>query len=323
MNSLVTVIVVTYNSSPLIVETLESVSQQTWKDLELIITDDCSRDDTVEVCSNWLNKNRKRFVRPEILISERNTGIPANANRGLHCAKGDWMCFLAGDDTLKPKCIEDNMIWIASQPEIKVLFSQMDVYKDTFEFQNYLKTTPLDPYNTKSIMAPGRSAQSQYKMLLLCDRIHYTPSVFLNRVTLLSIGGFDERFKLLEDYPLWLKLTMNNHKLYFMDKVTVNYRQHSTAINNTGHSFLVNPNYFRQEDFRRLYTYPYLPADIRYSNRYDWYISQIFRCNCLNKNNKQNRFLLAFLTTYMNPFKYIIYIRKRRNKNLENSEFYK
>jgi glycosyltransferase involved in cell wall biosynthesis len=319
---LVSIIISTYNSSLFIKETLNSIKVQTWSELELIITDDCSTDDTVNICQHWLNTNRMRFVNTKLLTASENTGISANANRGLNAAKGDWIKFLGADDTLKSNCIEDNMSWIISHPKVRALFSRIEVYRDTFELQNMLKTTPSIPYNQKGILAPGRSADSQYKMLLLSDRIHFTPSVFLHRETLLSVGGFDERFKLLEDYPLWLKLTKNGHRLYFMDKVTVNYRRHSKAINNNGIDYLINPNYFKLEDFRKVYTYPYLPADIRYFQRFIWYTSQIMRCDWLNKNKKPNRFLFDILTSYLNPFRYYIYLKKCFVKNLKNKEFY-
>jgi hypothetical protein len=139
---------------------------------------------------------------------------------------------------------------------------------------------------------------------------------------LISVGGFDERFKMLEDYPLWLNLTKKGHKLHFMDKVTVNYRQHSKAINNTGRIFLINPNYFKQEEFRKAYTYPYLPMDIRLKQRYVWYASQIFRFDWLNKKLRYNKLLYYLLTIYLNPFKYFIALRKRINSDLGESEFY-
>jgi len=318
----VSVIVVTYNSSPFIIETLSSVSNQTWKEIELIITDDFSSDDTVDICRRWLNQNSHFFVKATLLHSGINTGVSANANRGLKAAQGDWVKFLGGDDTLKPGCIEENMFWIASYPEIRALFSRIDIYSNIFEAHTLLETTKNDSLDPKSIMNSGRSAYSQYKMLLVADRIHYTPSVFLHRETLNSVGGFDERFKMIEDYPLWLNLTKNGHKLHFMDTVTVNYRQHSKAINNTGRSYLINPNYFISEAFRKVYTYPYLPLDIKLYQKYYWVVSQIFRWDWLNRNRKLNRVLLNVLTSYLNPFKYYTYFNKKIHKELKYSEYY-
>jgi glycosyltransferase involved in cell wall biosynthesis len=322
MSPLVTIIITTYNSSQFLLETLESVFEQTWEELELIITDDCSNDNTVEICRKWLNEYTQRFSNVELLTSEFNTGVSANANRGLHMAKGDWIKFLGADDTLKPECIEDNMLWTTSHPDIKVLFSKIEIYKDTFKPQNIVGIIPVDPYIQTGIMADWRSAESQYRMLLVSDRIHFSPSVFLNRDLLYNVGGFDEQFKMLEDYPLWLKLTKNGYRLYFMDKLTVRYRRHSRAINNTGINNLVNPNYFGSEVFRKLLTYPHLPADIRLNQRFTWIVSQLFRFGWINRNNKFNRFFRNILTHYLNPFKYYIWFKRRLNKNLNNNEFY-
>ena len=321
MSSLVSVIIVAYNSSRFIKETLESVLKQTWKEIELIITDDCSGDDTIEICRNWLKKNKNRFFRVEIISSKKNSGVPANANRGLQAATGDWIKFLGADDTLLPDCISYNMQNINKNPGIRVLLSKVNVYQDSFQEKNFVLTTPGE-ITQDSIIWPARTAESQYRMLLLFDRIHFSPSEFLHRETILSVGGFDERFRLLEDYPLWLNLTKNGHKLYFMDKVTVNYRRHSKSIYNTGNRCLIKPNYFNEKDFRKIYIYPNMPVDIRLNTRFYWYVSQVFRCKWLNRNTAPNRFLLAILTVYLNPFRYFIWIRKRLNKNLENNEFY-
>lgn len=322
LNDLVSVIISSYNSSPFIIETLDSVAAQTWKDLELIITDDCSGDETVKLCTLWLSEHRSRFVNAQLLTATKNGGVSANANRGLHAAQGEWIKFLAADDILKPCCIEDNFTWVSSNPEVKVLFSRIDVFRNTFQQANFIKTVPGSPFDDKGILYASRGARSQYNMLLMGDRIHFSPSLFINRKTLLTIGGFDERFRLLEDYPLWLNLTKNGFRLNFMDKSTVCYRQHDKAINNTTISFLVSPNYFRTEDFRRLYIYPFLPADIRFDQKYTWYVSQIFRNGFLNRNNKTNRFLMNMLTVYLNPFKYFSWLRKHLDKRQIYNEMY-
>ncbi len=322
MNSLVGVIVVTYNSSSFVIETLESVYNQTWKEIELIITDDCSEDDTVAICRKWLSEHNSRFVRSEIITSEKNTGVSANLNRGISASKSEWVSFPAGDDTLKEDCIEENMSWLRDHPEVRVLFSTVEVYNDKIQPEQLIGRIPKEPFHPGSIMAPDRSAESQYKQLLISDRINFTPSAFINREVILSLGGFDERFRMLEDYPMWLKLTMNGYRLHFMEKSTVNYRQHSGAINNTGQRIIVNPNYFRQELFRRIYIYPYLPIDLRLNSRFVWVVSQVFRWDKLNRDTAFNRVFHSILTLYINPFRYFIWIRKRLIGNLKYNEFY-
>ena len=69
---LVSVTVITYNSSKTVLETLDSIKAQTYQNLELIVSDDCSTDDTVELCRNWIEQNKERFVRTELLTVEKN-----------------------------------------------------------------------------------------------------------------------------------------------------------------------------------------------------------------------------------------------------------
>lgn len=319
---LVSVIISTFNSGRFLIETLQSVYNQTWTDLELIVTDDCSTDNTIDLCQKWLREHDSRFVKSLFIKSMKNAGVSSNANRGLRAAKGDWIKFLGADDTLKTNCIADNMEFVACNPGIKVLFSQVEVYKDTFVKDNYLKTIPGIISERGSILSPEISATSQYKMLLLSDRINFSPTLFIHRDTMVSVGGFDERFPMMEDYPLWLNLTKAGHRLNFMDKVTVNYRQHCAAINNTNIDYLIKPNYFRTEGFRRIYTYPNLPVGVRMNYRLIWLQSQLFRCNRLNINNKRNQVIYSVLTVWLNPLKYYLWIRKRFNKQLQADEFY-
>jgi hypothetical protein len=125
----------------------------------------------------------------------------------------------------------------------------------------------------------------------------------------------------MEDYPLWLNITKSGHKLYFMDKVTVNYRRHPNAINNTGALFIVNPNYFRTESFRRLYTYPFLPPLVRSEQKFRWTVTQIFRINGLNRSNWFNRAVHKLLTVYLNPSRIIMSLQKRLDISVSDNDY--
>lgn len=80
-NPLVSVVVITYNSMLYVQKTLESILAQSYSNLEIIISDDASSDETVTFCSQWLQKNGNRFKRTRVVTLSVNTGIPANANR--------------------------------------------------------------------------------------------------------------------------------------------------------------------------------------------------------------------------------------------------
>ena len=80
-NPLVSLGITTYNSANTIVETLQSAYQQTYDNIELVISDDYSTDDTVSICKKWLKENGHRFVNTRIVTAPVNTGTSSNCNR--------------------------------------------------------------------------------------------------------------------------------------------------------------------------------------------------------------------------------------------------
>jgi glycosyltransferase involved in cell wall biosynthesis len=307
-NPLVSICVTTFNSAPFVVETLDSIKLQTYDNLELIISDDCSTDSTINICQAWLQENADRFVSVNLITVPHNTGVSANCNRCINAAKSDWIKFIAGDDVLFPKCIEDNMNFVQGNPQVFVLFSQVNIFKNDFRQENFLATSPSKfPMN---IMSPSLSVEDQYHLLLLSDRISFTPSYFFNRTAIKAVGGYDEENKLVEDYPMWLKLTKNGTRLYFMNFVTVGYRQHSRALNNTGNAVLVKPLVFALYDFRKRNVFPDLPWDIVLAEKHAFLIARIFQFLGLNKKTKRLLPLFRILTIYLNPFKFVISFKK-------------
>jgi len=217
--SLVSVTVITYNSSAFVLETLESVRNQTYKDIELIVSDDGSTDDTVEKCNVWINQNKERFVRVKILTINKNTGIPANGNRAIKACKGEWIKGIAGDDLLLPECVAANMEYVTSMhEEISILFSNMQ------SFHMGKEQNMLDSVNDKICLQnfSRLSCEEQFEELLVSNFLP-APTAFYRKSLLLQYP-YNELYRYAEDYPEWLKLTYNGVKLYFMDKVTVMYR---------------------------------------------------------------------------------------------------
>ena len=316
---LVSIIVIAYNSGKYIIDTLESARNQDYKNIELIISDDCSTDDTAKICSEWLSKNKDRFVRTKLITVKKNTGIAANFKRGFQNSSAEWIKFCAGDDALLPNCIEDNINYVLKHPDIRVLYSYNRVYRNEFTEENFLYLSP-SAFPT-SIINDKITAYEQYKLLLMGDRVPFTPSAFLNRKALKDAGLPDEDL-FSEDYQLKLKLTKSGNKFNFMEKETVLYRQSAQAINNRIEKTIVVPHFFKTEDFRKRYIYPNVPTDIFLSHKHSWIVNQIFRIKFFNRDNKVNRFIHYTLNIILNPFKYVIYIKSHYISKYKNDEFY-
>lgn len=320
---MVSIIITTYNSSDFILETLNSVKQQTYEKIALIVSDDCSTDGTLHLVNQWLaeSKNKNRFNSVEVLTTSKNSGVSANCNRGIAAAKEEWIKFIAGDDILLPNCIEDNMAYVAANPNAKVVFSQVKIYQEQFANEYYLKDVPVDyPDN---LMAPELTAEDQFHILLLSDRINYTPSYFFNKEAIQAVGGYDESNTRIEDYPMWLKLTKAGYKLHYFHKPTVGYRMHGNALNNNNWRGTVRSDFEVRHQMRKQVAHPYLPWELRAKENFMFFVSKVFFLLGLQNREGATKRLHRFITYYLNPFTYIHYLKRKTPGRYRASYFHK
>ena len=222
---LVTIGVVTYNSGEFILETLDSVKVQTYPNIELIVSDDCSSDDTVKKCRKWMAENGDNFTRCELVTSPVNTGVSANSNRAYHKATGEWYKLMDGDDMLMPNAITDYVNYVQEHPEIKLVFAPAIHFVEHFDKENPGIPDKNSHYYYQESMTAKKQAKVIAKRFLGSG-----PTCFVLKKAIDEIGGFDERFPLLEDYPLLINLVCNGNKLYLMDVPTVYKRIRSNSI---------------------------------------------------------------------------------------------
>lgn len=224
----ITVAVIAFNSEKTIEETLNSIAAQNFplEKVELIISDDHSTDGTLDIVRKWAKAHKDLFSEFIVIESSMNHGVSANFNRAAKKATGDWFKVIAADDLLKEDCLSRNIDFIKANPDAKIVFSGMLKFFGSIEDSFDL---PFD------VGFFARNAKCQNEILK--DGCHiYAPTSFIKRASLIDVGYADERFPMLEDYPLWYKLTKNGEKLYAYKEPTVYYRagdslsQQSTRI---------------------------------------------------------------------------------------------
>ncbi len=239
---LVSIIVITYNSSEFVLETLESAKAQTYQNIELIISDDCSKDNTVEICKKWLEINKEQFVRTELITVSENTGIPANCNRGIKASKGEWVKFIAGDDYLHNNAIENFVLFSNNNSDSCLVHSDYYRVKNQNVIEN--NTDCKKEWRINFFLDNNTTQSVQNKIL------HYicpvaAPTVFIKRNIILNVGAFDESIRLMEDMPMWLKLSNAGYKFYYLNKKTIYYRIHQNSASNADKKKLFNINQTR------------------------------------------------------------------------------
>jgi len=217
-NPLVSIIVLTYNSSEYVLETLESAKLQSYQNIELIISDDCSTDNTVEMCKNWIEKKNERFKRTELLTVKKNTCIPANANRGLYASNGELVKLIAGDDTMESTYITKCVEALYHNPNCVACFTNSNIINANSEL---IKKEDCSKYRSGYI----------FDDIFFLKYFPKGPSFIYKRKTLFDLGLYDENIW-VEDYLMLMKLTYN-FEVKHINEYLVNYRKHSSNSGNT------------------------------------------------------------------------------------------
>jgi len=244
---LVSVYVITYNSSKYVIETLESIKNQTYSNIELIVSDDYSTDNTIQICSEWITKNSAYFKRVELLTVEKNTGIAANCNRAEAACQGEWAKGIAGDDLLMPNCVTDCIEYINEHQDTIVLFGKLKPFGGDSDLLKRVE-------NNYDYNFLNKVSSEQLHYLLFVRNCLPAPTLFINVRYLKSIGLVnDERISSMEDYPKWINMIRNGIKFHFIDKYLVQYRVGDGLSTRSRPSL----SYFKsQRLFRFYYQYP-------------------------------------------------------------------
>ncbi len=198
---LVSVITPVYNAEKVIEETIESVFNQTYKDMEMIIVDDCSKDNSVEIIK------RCGEIYPKIVyyLQPRNMGAGAARNKALELAKGQYVAFLDADD-----------LWLSEKTEKQL--NLMSEKKCPFSYAA-IELMDEDGNTIKGKRSLRETCDYKY---LLHNTIIATSSVIIDRTVLgdfrmpLRRGG--------QDYATWLMLLSGGTVARGINKVLVRYR---------------------------------------------------------------------------------------------------
>lgn len=221
---LVSVIVIAYNSEKTILDTLESIKKQTYPMLELIVSDDCSKDNTIEVVSKWMAKNKERFQKILLLKSKKNTGVTANCNRGIRSAKGKYIQLVAGDDMLTNITIEEKYKF-AEDRELPLVTSKVKIFG-----KNAVRTYIMQQWLEEAYRTLKLDRKEQLRKTLSKNYLPGTMINFFRKDFWTEMGGYDERFPMCEDWPFAIDLLQTDVPLILLEKELYCYRISGTSL---------------------------------------------------------------------------------------------
>jgi glycosyltransferase involved in cell wall biosynthesis len=215
--STVDIIVITYNQESLIEETLDSILNQTYDNInQIIVTDDGSIDRTPDIINEYAQDNP--LIKP--ILAKKNKGIAHNINRGLNEIDADYVSITGGDDLMHPNKIEKQVYYLDLNVDSVVSAHDMDVFNTNLE-QSLGKFSDIISF--KKIEGKVNIESIFDHSIFLC------PSSFLYKSEIIPENGFDTRLKYLNDFVFSVDILMKGN-LGFIDEVLGTYRIHGNNI---------------------------------------------------------------------------------------------
>jgi len=262
MQPLVSVIIPTYNRANFLKDSIQSVLSQTFKDFEIIIINNYSNDNTLELVNSF-NDNRIK------IINYKNNGIIAKSrNQGLIHSSGRYIAFLDDDDLWCPRKLELQIKYLESNPEIDIAYSNAMIIDEHGKRKGVLNN-------------PKRAKSGKVFLELVNDSFVPMLTVLMKKKVFETIGSLNEDLSMraAEDYEYWLRASLK-FNFGYIDKPLALYRVHSgcasMAINRpllwqkVLHSFFVNSEVPKKHFNNIIYKIERLDANVA---DYYWSIS--------------------------------------------------
>ena len=215
----VSVVIPTFNRAHLIEQALDSVLNQTFRDVEVIVVDDGSTDDTDAVLDRYAGRLR--------VLHQDNQGPSAARNHGMATARGTYIALQDSDDLWVPDKLADQVRFLDAHPEVGFVFGDLRRFgAEGTVYESLFSRLPRFARLPRTAACPGWFVVGDdfYTYLLEETPIFGQTAVF-RRAVLDQAGGFDESICLSEDWDLWLRMARVTRFAY-TDRVVTLLRQH-------------------------------------------------------------------------------------------------
>lgn len=208
-NPKVSIVIPIYNAEKYIAEAIEGLLNQTFKDFELILVNDCSTDNTSEILKEYAQRDK----RIKIINNEKNLRVSAAANRGIKEAKGEYIVKQDSDDWSYPDRIEKQVKYMDAHPKVVLSSGNMEICDENMKVKNRTHF----PTTHKEIM----------NVLLQFNPMVHSAMIY-RRETFLEVGGYGG-INTSEDYLLTMKMASKG-QLGNLEDILVKYRVVNTSL---------------------------------------------------------------------------------------------
>jgi glycosyltransferase involved in cell wall biosynthesis len=214
---LVSIVAACFNHGRFLEETLDSIANQSYSNLEVIVTDDGSTDNSVAIIQKWMARNTK--IQCTLIANPKNEGICKTFNKGLAKCKGKYFQVIACDDVMLVDKIDTQVaVFENSAENVGVIYTDAQVIDEHSQIIN----ASFDAF-----WGFPTEAAAALKELIKQNTI-IAPSVLVKRAFVVALGGFDEHL-CYEDWDMWLRLTQK-YDFVKLGRPLVQYRHFSTSM---------------------------------------------------------------------------------------------
>lgn len=223
----VSILIPCYNQEKVITETVLSALNQTYNNIEVIVSDDASTDSTPKLLKELQEQHPEKL---KIFLHHTNLGITENHTRGLYECTGEFITFLDGDDLFLPEKIEKQIAFMQARQDCTICYHNVDVFDSATGESLYLWSDRigLREGNIKQLVRFG----------------NYLPAVsVMVRKEDLPVDGYDKRIKVYSDWYFWLCILDNGKgQIYYLEDVLAKYRRHTENLTNTSKWKFIDQN---------------------------------------------------------------------------------
>ena len=212
----VTVLMTVYNGEGYLRSSIESVLNQSFRNFEFLIINDCSTDRSLEIIQSY---HDRRLV---VYSNEKNFGQTRSLNRGLKLARGKYIARMDADDLVFPGWLTELSSFLEQNPETAVVSAKAVVLSSGAKIVRILNT-------------PMRWEEIVLKSLTFSP-INHVGSLMRKEVVLGEMGGYDESYHVPADFHLWSRLIRQGHRLAMVPQVLVAIRFHGENQSKAGNS---------------------------------------------------------------------------------------
>lgn len=244
---LVSILIPSFNHEEYISDCLESILDLTYPRIEVLISDDCSKDGTMEIINSYKERMEKRAERLIINQNQNNMGVCKNVNLIWKLAKGDYYKFIASDDILLPDSVSKLVDYMESHKICNF------VHANAFAIEAGIHYPLQKADYTVLHSDKNMDGTNLTNRLLICNTI-VAPSVMVSKQTKDKYGYYDEQLG-FEDWEYWLRVSVGG-TIGYLDEVVAGYRILENSLSRYGSE---------EYDKRKKYLFTVIKIFSRYS----------------------------------------------------------